>query len=517
VSRFRAPETGLRPPTPEVEMDGLGTAVSLDRPTLVGQLQRLVVRSSIYFLADSAARGVSLLLLLAYTQTLTPDDYGTLAVATTITLLLVPLLALSISSAVSRLFFEATDEEGRRRLYGTALAFTLAAGGGAVAVMEAAGQVGLLDVFAAAPWDPYLRIAVLTAYCTLFTDLLVAILIVRGEVRKVALLTVANAAVLLASSLTLVVGLDEGALGVLLAALVAAAATGAVSLVATLRLAGGLRWSSGLLWTALAFSVPLVPHAFSQWLLQVSDRVVLSHYVSASELGLYYVGYSVGAIGGLVVLATGKAFSPLVMRELKDGHADDRVPRLGTYWLTVVVSSCLVLAVYGDVALKTFAPNAYIGAAEIVPIVAFANVLFGVYGIASTGVWYSMRTGWVPVLTAVAALVNVGLNVLLVPRYGIVAAAWDTVAGFGVLALLQGLLAHRSHAIAWELGRWAKLFAAAGAAYLLVGLTEPNLTTMRLVLGAVAIVVVFPGLLLALRFLNPHERRWLAARLGTEA
>lgn len=473
----------------------------------------MAVNSGTYFVADAAARGLNLLLVLAYTQVLLPADYAILAVATALTLLLGPALGLSITTALSRFYFEASGDAERRRLYTTTLGFLLVVPTLVVLAIEVVGRRGWLDVFEAAPYDPYLRLAVLAAYASLFVDLPVAIYIARRQARRVAALTFAHAGLLVVFSLLFVVVLDKGVLGVLLGAVLAGGTTAVVAVGLTVRAIGVLtRPSKAILVSMLLFGVPLVPHAAAQWVLQVSDRMLLSHYVASTELGLYYVGYSVGAIGAFIVFAAGKAMTPIITAELKHGARPSRVPRLGTYWFAGLVFGCLSVALFGPEAVKVFAPNEFLRAAEIVPIIALASAVYGLYTIVSSGVWYSMRTGWVPVLTGLAAAVNVGLNVLLIPDFGIKAAAWNTVAGFAALAVLQGVLAARRHAIAWEFQRWAVLAGAALGAYFAVELTVPGLSAENLVLSAVALVVAFPAVLTVAGFWNAEERRWLRAQ-----
>jgi O-antigen/teichoic acid export membrane protein len=263
----------------------------------------------------------------------------------------------------------------------------------------------------------------------------------------------------------------------------------------------------------LIFSLPLVPHAASQWVLQISDRLILSHYVDSDRLGLYYVGYSIGSVATFLVFAMTKAMSPIITAELKAERSPSRVPRLGTYWYAAILVGCLLVAIYGADVVKIFAPNQFLGAAAIVPIIALGTGAYGIYTIVSTAIWFSMRTGWIAVLTAVAAAVNVGLNLLLIPRYGIRAAAWDTAAGFATLALLQGVLGAFRYPIAWEYRRWATLSAVALASYFAVQIPAPGLGVRRYLLSAFVLLVAFPAALTLVRFWSPAERQWLRRRL----
>jgi O-antigen/teichoic acid export membrane protein len=148
-----------------------------------------------------------------------------------------------------------------------------------------------------------------------------------------------------------------------------------------------------------------------------------------------------------------------------------------------------------------------------VPIIALGTVAYGIYTIVSSALWYSMRTGWIPLLTAAAAMVNVGLNLLFIPRFGIKAAAWNTAAGFATLALLQGMLAARRYRIKWEYRRWAVLSAIALGAYFAVQLPAPGISVQRYLLSAFMVLVGVPGALTLVGFWSQEERQWLRRHL----
>ncbi len=114
----------------------------------------------------------------------------------------------------------------------------------------------------------------------------------------------------------------------------------------------------------------------------------------------------------------------------------------------------LAAALLGPVVISVALPLAY---ADAVPIVAWVAVGFVFYG------WYTIPmnalsiirgdTKWAWTATALAASVNVGANIVLVPRIGIMAAAVNTALGYGVLLVAAWLLARRANAMTIPLER----------------------------------------------------------------
>jgi O-antigen/teichoic acid export membrane protein len=136
----------------------------------------------------------------------------------------------------------------------------------------------------------------------------------------------------------------------------------------------------------------------------------------------------------------------------------------------------------------------------------------GAFLLTSIGIGIEKKTRYYPLVTASAAASNLGLNLLLIPRYGMLGAAWATVFSYGVMAGLGYALSQRVYPIPFEKGRLARIALAALAVYAVATLAPaallPALAVKTLALAA------FPVLLLVSGFLGPEERAWLGRRLS---
>ena len=471
-------------------------------------LRSLGTNSAVFFIGDAAGRGLALLMLPLYTRALSPADYGIIAVAATVTVILTLSFSLSLDAAVLRLSFEAKDEAGLRSLYGTILVFLLIFSTLAAIVLDRAGMAGMLDIFESVPFDPYLRLTLWSAYAAAFMAIPVAIYTMRQQAARAVSLTLGFSLVQVAMTVLFVVVLEQGAIGALRGTLVASIAVGIASVALTAWMSS-LRLSRKILVQSLLLSLPLIPHSLSQWVLHLSDRVVIEPYVTETELGLYSLAYSAAGITLLFIFAFSKALGPVILRQLKDDRTASDVPRMGTYVLTVLVFVCLAVALLGSPALRVATPPDYHGAIDLVPWIAFGLLGVAVYTLVSQGAWYAMRTGWIALGTITAGALNVGFNLLLVPPFGVTAAALSTMLGFVSLAAIQGVIAHRFHPIAWEYWRWTKLMVAAGVAFAAGWMAGTSSAASDFAIKSAAITLLFPAVLVALRFASQPERALL--------
>lgn len=475
------------------------------------RLRVLGRQSGLYLIADAASKGLALFLLPLYLHYLTPADYGVLAIVVTTTVLFTILFSLGLQAALQRIYFELASDDERRTLYASILVFLVLGPGISVVALELLGRSGGLDLFRSVPYDPYLRLAVLTAYMSAFCEIPVAIYLVRGQSRRVLALLLANAILLPAFTVIFVVLADEGAIGAVRAALITAAVMGVVSIAVTIR-ESNFRFSWRLLRISLVFGLPLVPHLVGHWVVLLADRSVLDRLVPSSEVGIYALGANVAIAAFLLGTALARAFTPALTREMKNHGAEGRVPVLGTWWVATLVWFCTAIVLFAGPLIHLLFDERYEGAITVVPWLVGAYLAAGIYNVVIQGAWFSMRVRLVPVLNFVAGAFNVGLAFLLVPDVGIEGAAISTMIGFISLALMQGWSSHRLCPIPWEYARWAKLLLAGGAAVAVGSLASNDPDALSLAVRSAALLIVLPVLLMAVRFFTPLELAWLGAR-----
>jgi O-antigen/teichoic acid export membrane protein len=109
----------------------------------------------------------------------------------------------------------------------------------------------------------------------------------------------------------------------------------------------------------------------------------------------------------------------------------------------------------------------YHGAAPVVPVLVLASLFQGFFLLSSVGISIAKEARYYPMITGAAAGLNIALNLWLVPRYGILAAAWTTVAGYALMALLGATISRRLYPIPIQWARIAIAFCAGVVCFLL--------------------------------------------------
>jgi len=310
----------------------------------------------------------------------------------------------------------------------------------------------------------------------------------------------------LTTSLTImfVVGLSRGVGGIIESHLITSVVLWVVLIPATIR-STGLSLSTDSLRTMIGFGLPLVPAGMSAWILTASDRYFLQFLSTPSELGLYSMGYKLGAVVlALIVGPFTLAWGPFIWSAVKEDNARESYSRALTYFFLVGTFVALGLAVLAEPVLHVIATPAFYDAHQVVPMVALSYVLYGSYHVLAVGYILAKKTSFAPLIVGVGAGVNLGLNYLLIPSFGMMGAALATMISYSLLPIGAWLVSRRYYVINYQWDRIIKILIVAVLVYgcsLLVTETSPLVAMVE----KLAIMMLFPVLLFLFRFYELEE------------
>lgn len=398
-----------------------------------------MVRSSLlirdgfaYAVGELIAVGARYLPAIVYPFFLDSEEYGIFVLATALTTAMGVLLSFGLKGAAFKQYFDYQTLAERKSLYGTLLIAIVLAGGACTWVV----QLGLAQVFekifASVPF-PYIRIALWTAYLTTFSILPLEILRAQRQSTRYLSLTVGNALTLVLLAWIFVAHWQLGIWGALLAPAITAGGWALVYL-ASLAPHASLKFSWPKLMSALAYSLPLVPHQIGHWLLNLSDRFVLERSVPLADVGVYGLGYNIGNVQQVVANAGNSVLMPAYGQASQDVARKPLLGGLFRDYVSWMALATLALSIFSDELVLAFFSPEFAKAATIAPWVALGFFCVSLYyGPMNAMTLLLGQTRWLWVFTVLAGLVNVGANLVFVPRLGIQAAAFNTLLGYLVL------------------------------------------------------------------------------------
>jgi O-antigen/teichoic acid export membrane protein len=471
---------------------------------LVQEIKRLGKHSAIYGVGGLIQRLVAVLLLPLYTRYLSPSDYGAIEALVALSAIIFALLRAGIQSSFFRFYFRAETDPERLTIVRTSFWFTM----GAATITLIAGEIFAPQIaqllYRSHEHVDLVRAAFVGLWATMNYDQLTALFRVEERSVSYSIASLTNVAVTIGMTILLVVVLDQGPLGVLVGNFSGTLAVYAV-LLAYRRTQLGLEFNGQVFRNMIEWGMPLVPSVIALNAIDFADRFLLVRIKGTHELGLYAIGMRISA-GLLFVLAAFRTAWPAFAYSIREDNEARRTYGFVLTYVTFFSSWAalgLGLAAPWIVRLLT-TPEFYAGA-RVVPILSFAFVVFGAYVVVVTSIGRVGRRGSNWIITGIAAVIGVLLNVALIPPFGMTGAAVSMLLAYFVIFLGMTWKAQRVFHVHYQ---WRRLATAAGTA---AGLTAVG----KLIDGGLPLVIVltaiYPLVLGLGGFYLPEERARIVA------
>jgi len=480
-----------------------------------GRLAQLMSDTFFYAAGLVLRRGLSLLTLPVFTRYLNPHQFGVLAIVHTVGQLLTVAFEAGVPNATTRFYYDERTDADRRRLLTTlfVLVMGIAIAGALVALWL--GPLVWPSIAPDVPFHPYVSLTIVGLVCSVVAVVPRQLFRVTSRVRLFSALSLAQGVFTAGVSIALLTVGDLGVMASILGGLIASAVFGVVFLAYLLPY---LTWGFSLrrARSALAFGLPDIPVQVGGWALKVADRLILQAYVPLAAVGLYSLGYTLGGTPiGLIAAAVNAGIMPFFYR-----MASEESPRecgrifsgIAAYNAALFAFLALGTMLFAREVILVFATPEYLPAEAVVPLIAWGAVFRGLENVPVRSIYVAKKTLYLPAVFVVPAALNVALNFVLIPRWGIAGAAWATLLSYPALVGLTLLAAQRLYYIPYDYVRIAKPLVIALLLSWARGLV-PAEPLLHAIAWKTLLLAAFPVALVLTGFVTPDERRELGRLL----
>ena len=482
--------------------------------SLGSQLRGLTRDSFIYGVGGLVSRFLAVLMLPLYTSYISPGDYGRIEILMAAMAVAVTLLRGGANYGFIRFYFLEKEPGYRRRLVRTVFWAQMAYStvGLVLCIVLAHDIAGWFGVTRDGPnlQGSGARLVIATGVL-LWANVNYAQMtnLFRAEQRSVAfsIATLANIAITVPLTVILVVVYKEGPLGIIVGNLSGTLVLYVV-LLAYRREQLGLQFDPKLLRALNRFGFPLMGAALALWVTNFGDRLMLSKLVHnvnrLNEVGQYSLANKIS--GAMVLLFTAFQIAwPAFAYSIEDEKEAKRAYSFVlTYLLFIAAWVALALSLFAPWIVRTLAQkHGYWPADKAIPALAYSSVFYAGFTVVTIATGRTRQTQFNWVAAALAAVLNFGLNLWLIPAYGMLGAAYATLAAYALLMAVRTWNAQRMYPVAYQWRRVAVLLLAAG------GLTLCGELLPRSLPLAFGLTLAYPLALGLLGFYLPAERQRL--------
>ena len=390
----------------------------------MNKYQKLVGNTAVFAIGSFGAKLISFFLVRLYTGCMSPEEYSTADLLCQAVNVLYPIVSLSMADALIR--FGIDKAYDNKKVYTAAMTSAMAG------LTLLAFFMPLID--SADAFSGYGFILYVYCYCSTFRQLAANFVRARGLVKLFAADGIFSMITTVTCNLIFLLGFDMGVTGYILSTIVSDIISFVLlTLIADLHKYFDFRYLSGKVFAEMVkYSLPLIPTYILWWITSASDRWFVIALVDSHENGIYSASYKIPTLLMLMTTLFYQAWQMSAIENKDDKGLSKFYGRVyGAYSSLLFIGAAGLILIVKPLTHILVAEE-YITAYKYTPILIIAMIfqclcqfLSSIYNVRKKSV-NSMVTSFA------AAAVNIILNLLLIPNYGVYGAAIATAAAYFV-------------------------------------------------------------------------------------
>lgn len=449
----------------------------------MGRTGELAKNTLLLGISKIATQLVSFLLVPIYTIFLVPDDFGYVDLIVTYISLVVPFVTIQLEFAAFRFAISLRkDHEKLSELLSTIFTLILPA------------SVLSLIIFWVISYFiniPYVSLISFNALSMVVVSVLLQFTRGIGQTKSFAVASVITGLTTSVLSIIFVAVLHWSAASILLATAVANTVA-SVYLISIIGLKNQIRFKNvnlGISKDLLLYTLPLLPNNVSWWILNVSDRTIISVVLGVGANGIYAIANKFAFIPSAVFGIFNMSWTETASLHINTPDKDEYFSKICNNAVKVYSSVTLLFIVVMSIAFPYIVGHKYAEAYYYIPILAVGALAQGLVGLYSAIYIAKKKTAQIANTSLMAAIINIIINLLLVYFIGIYASAISTAVAFLAMFIFRHFDVQKYVKITYDVGLFAKLSA-------LFVFTIAIYYAYNIVFSSVSFVIVLPVLIL---------------------
>lgn len=384
-----------------------------------------------YLIADFFNKALAFITIPIFTRLLLPEEYGILAIFSSIISIFTILMGMNFHGAINRKYYEKDNEF--YSFLGSNIIFILIVN--IIFISVCFILRNSLSSFFSIDSKLFFTAIIISSF-SFFIQMELTYLQASQQSKKYARISIIRNIFITIVAIIWVYLLNESKyLGKIYAQLIVIGIISCFVIYKLIKISE-FKWKNEHIKYSLYFGIPLIPHALSGFILAQFDRVIINQISGSYETGLYSFAYNVGMIMNVFVLAINKSWVPVFYENLKN-NTYRKIQILAEKSSEIVFLVALGLIFFSKEIILIMADEKYFKALEIVPIIIFSAIAKYWYTLFANYAFYNKKTSLISLFTFFAGFINVCLNYLFIPKYGYISAAWTTLVSYIILFLLH--------------------------------------------------------------------------------
>jgi O-antigen/teichoic acid export membrane protein len=187
------------------------------------------------------------------------------------------------------------------------------------------------------------------------------------------------------------------------------------------------------------FGIPFFPAAILFIITGMIDRFFINHYLGMAQVGIYGAGYKIGSIISISIIAFNLNWQPYYLKHHEDKMFSKNIKKISQLFSVFLLLIVTFISIGWQLIIKvqlfnySLIGSEFWGSGIIIPWIAFGYYFYGLFVLQMPTIYLKNKQLWVPFFWAVAAIINIILNILLIPGLGLMGAGIATLSSYLIM------------------------------------------------------------------------------------
>lgn len=192
---------------------------------------------------------------------------------------------------------------------------------------------------------------------------------------------------------------------------------------------------------AVSYNLPLIPFFLSNYILNGSDRLMISYYCGDDKAGIYGIGHTMAAVVNIVWSSINATLLPTIYQKCDEDRRNE-LSGIVVPIITGFAAVCIMIMLLSPEIIRFLAPSSYGEGMYVIPVVVGGTFIMSLYTVFSNNLLYEKQSKVVAGAGIASAVLNLILNMIFIPRFGYLAAGYTTLCAY-ILPVVWGSVALR--------------------------------------------------------------------------
>lgn len=419
-------------------------------------MKELFKNTLIYSIARIVPGITGFLLLPIYTNYLNPSEYGKVQSMQVLGAFLIIIFSLASERSIFRLYYDYDTEQKKKQFIGNVSMMVI------TTTVVIGSLIFLLKdyvklIFNSIEFNPYYVFIILYSMFMSLTFIPLNLFQVKGKAFRFSIYSISGFLLSTGLILYFVIYELEGAIGILKGQFIAA---GIMLVFYSIEIVknSDFTFNKKIIKNILSFSIPIIPILLSSWLMNMSNRVFLDYFIDEDslalfEIGIYSFAYKIASLSGIVMGSIYTAYNPIFYKEANNTNqieAKNKLEEIKYFYALIALFICFSAAFVSRNLVKLFFTEEYASSSHLIPVISLCFFFTQIVGLYNLMLYQEKKTKSVMVNLIISSILTIGFNILLIPVYFSLGAAFGTLLGVLCNVFLQYRSAKKAYNVSFK-------------------------------------------------------------------